>query len=492
MSFHRTTIAAVAALSVLAAAGCGGSAAPDKSGGSGTAVALRLGTSDRPGFPGAKALRHFAAEVRRRSHGSLRIAIAYQAGGAERPAYDQAVADLVRRGRLDLAAVPARAWDVEGVRSLRALQVPFLLEAHDQVARVLADRELAGAMLAGLRPLGVTGLALVPGGLRHPFGLRGPLRSPHDFVGASIRAPRSDATWALLRALGARPVDLAGRAEREAIRRGAVAGAESELALARGSLPVSSTATGNVTFFPRIDALVANSRSLARLSAANRAALRQSAAETAAWARGANPSEREAARGFCRSGGRVVAASAGDVRALRAAARPVTAALEGDPATRALVARVRALAGAPSAGAAPPACGPPAGARDSRPAGGHESARLNGVYRNASTVRDFVSHGVDESSAIDNAGVHTIVLRNGRLHDTLRTTPSSPPGKPCEGRYSVRGSTYTFAWDPATPCSGDFTATWSLRDGELRLTSISGHDPVDHVLWGLKPFRRIG
>jgi hypothetical protein len=113
------------------------------------------------------------------------------------------------------------------------------------------------------------------------------------------------------------------------------------------------------------------------------------------------------------------------------------------------------------------------------------------VYRDTISVREYVAHGVDEASALDNAGVHTVVLRDGRVHDSLRTTPPSPPGHPCEGHYSVRGSTFTFAWDPGTPASGNFTARWSLRDGELRLTRISGRDAVDHVLWGLKPFPRI-
>jgi hypothetical protein len=54
-----------------------------------------------------------------------------------------------------------------------------------------------------------------------------------------------------------------------------------------------------------------------------------------------NPIDRDAGQAFGRSGGRVVSASAADLRALRVAASPVTAALERNPATRALVARVR-------------------------------------------------------------------------------------------------------------------------------------------------------
>jgi hypothetical protein len=97
---------------------------------------------------------------------------------------------------------------------------------------------------------------------------------------------------------------------------------------------------------------------------------------------------------------------------------------------------------------------------------------------------------VDRATAIENAvDVHTIVLRRGRLHDTAR---GGVPGPPCDGSYTVRGHTYTFAWDKTTTCTGDFTARWSLRGGELRLTSISAPDAVDQTIWGSKPFRKIG
>src|SRR3954463_14040459 len=163
MRCHRTAIVAVAAL---AAAGCGAAGAADKSGGPETTVTLRLGTQDRAPFPSAKVLTRFAADVRRRSHGRLRIAITYQAAGLGSRSADQAAARLVRSGRFDLGFFPARAWDVDGGTSLRALQAPFLLQSTEQAARVLADDELAGTMLAGLRPLGLTGLALLPGGPR--------------------------------------------------------------------------------------------------------------------------------------------------------------------------------------------------------------------------------------------------------------------------------------------------------------------------------------
>src|SRR5688572_2672274 len=119
-------VVAAAAITALAAAGCGGDSATDKAGGSGTPVTLRLATPDREGLPGTKAIERFREEVAEVSDGAIRIEPVYEAAGVV-PRFDQAVADLVRAGRADLALIPARAWDEYGVMSLNALQAPFLI-----------------------------------------------------------------------------------------------------------------------------------------------------------------------------------------------------------------------------------------------------------------------------------------------------------------------------------------------------------------------------
>lgn len=486
---NRSPIVLIAfAVAALSAARCGASGSPDKAGGEATPITLRLATPDRAGFPGANLIAHFADDVRRRSHGTIRIVVTYNPTG-DVPQWDQHVAGLVRNGKFDLGQVPSRAWDVLGVHSMQALQAPFLLQTPAQVQRVAADPQLQSAMLAGLRPLGITGLALVPESLRHPFAFRGTLRSLHDFSGADIRAPRSDATWAILRALGARPLDLEGAAFRPGAANGTVTAAESDLAQAAATLPAPATATSNVTFFPRVDTIVVNTRIFARLSTTDRAILKQAATDTVAWAPHSNPSERAAAQAFCRDGGRVIVASPGDVATLVSATQSVTGALERDPRTRALITRIREVAGAPSTAPAP-TCQPVQRTAPPTASTSDQPTSLDGIYRNTITARDLVASGVDRATAIENApDVHTIVLRRGRLHDTAK---GGVPGPPCDGSYTVRGHTYTFAWDKTTRCSGDFTAHWSLRGSELRLTSITAQDAVDQTVWGSKPFRKIG
>jgi TRAP-type C4-dicarboxylate transport system substrate-binding protein len=487
-------LATVAAITVaaLGALGCGGGSGTDKAGGSGTVVTLRLATQDRPGMPGAKAIEHFRDEVAKVSDGAVRIKPVYEAAGNV-PRFDQVVADLVRSGRVELALVPARTWDEYGVTSLAALQAPFLIRDQGVLDEVVAG-ELAEPMMQGLRRTGVTGLVLLPENLRHPFGYTRPLRSPHDFTGAAIRAPRSRSTFALLRALGSKPVDIAGEEFEQAVESGRLAGVESAFEIALSTLHGVPTATGNVTFFPKVNVLVANSSALGELSQSARDALGTAAAHTLDWVKDTNKDEREAALGYCGQGGRVVAASAADIERLVALSEPVYTALQQDAATKRFIQRIGELAQEQSpetvtcepAGRATPA-GEDGAAADTDP------SVLDGIYRNRKTVEDFVAAGVDEAEAIDNEGVHTITLDGGRLEDTLTTeSRPDPEAGGCTGTYRLSGDTFTFAWDPDSDCTGAFTATWRLSDGELHFTDIRTPERLDAIVWGVRPFRKIG
>ena len=54
--------------------------------------------------------------------------------------WDQAVARLVVAGDLDLGMIPARAWDTEGVSTLRALTTPLLVTGEDHMDAVVPGR----------------------------------------------------------------------------------------------------------------------------------------------------------------------------------------------------------------------------------------------------------------------------------------------------------------------------------------------------------------
>ena len=115
--------------------------------------------------------------------------------------WDQRIARMVVGGELDMAFLPSRAWDTEGVGTLRPLAAPMLVTSQALVAEVVRS-ELNAQMLAGLDAVDVTGLALIPENLRHVFSFGEPLASPAAFAGTTIRVPHSDTTWAVFPFVG--------------------------------------------------------------------------------------------------------------------------------------------------------------------------------------------------------------------------------------------------------------------------------------------------
>jgi TRAP-type C4-dicarboxylate transport system substrate-binding protein len=280
----RRGLVASAALVFLAACGRGGGA--DKAGGEAGPVTLRLGTMESQGAPYGPQIEEFARQVASASGGSVRIEVVWDAAveyfGEFGPDADQKVAGLVQDGKLDMALIPARAWDELGVTSLQALQAPFLVSDLGLVDQVVQS-PTARDMLAGLDEADVVGLALLPEGLRHPVGFQHALLTVQDFAGVQIRALPSKASYTLLEALGATPVDVDGEDFSTGVSSGDIAGAESGFAWG-GSLPEPGTMTANVTFFPKVNALVVGAKAFDRLSEEQRSALYSAADETTSYA----------------------------------------------------------------------------------------------------------------------------------------------------------------------------------------------------------------
>jgi TRAP-type C4-dicarboxylate transport system substrate-binding protein len=337
---------AVALACTIIAAACSGTTADpanrgDKAGGPVPPTRLRLGTPDESTQPGADAILEFSRQVEELSDGQLLIDPVWKAQGGEVRGWDQNVAVMVAKRELDMAMVPARAWDVLGVSSLNALHAPMLVDSEELVKQIVSG-EMASEMLAGLDAAGVVGLALLPESLRHPFGFGEPLLSVEDFVGKAYRAARSDAVYATLRALGARPDDPTGEEYTDGVADGSIEAVDADFVWAAW-LPRRAVATGNVTLYPKLQALVINEDTFAALAGPERDVLRRAAAGTREWVSANFPTDAEAARRFCADGGAIAFASASDLAAIEDALQPVHAQLAGDPASRSLLERIGAL-----------------------------------------------------------------------------------------------------------------------------------------------------
>jgi TRAP-type C4-dicarboxylate transport system substrate-binding protein len=145
----------------------------------------------------------FTSNVWRLSHGTMRIDIKYRWRlGQVKP--ETGLIGDVRAGKADLGVVGSRAWD-SGVNGFRALGAPLLIDSYALQDRVLRS-PMIGQMLAGLRSLGLAGIGVLPGPLRKPLGITGPLLKPADYAGLKIGVQQSLVAGATMRALGATPV----------------------------------------------------------------------------------------------------------------------------------------------------------------------------------------------------------------------------------------------------------------------------------------------
>lgn len=329
-------------LVVLTAAGCG-RGAHDRVGGTRapTPTVMTLATH------GSRAdLREWVAAVRRLSHGSLRIDVRDGWRSSEVDDERGTIAD-VRAGKVDLASVPARAYDTMGVTSFRGLLAPFLIDSLALQAKVLAGR-VPGRMLPGVGRLGVVGVGLLPGALERTISER-PLLAPSDYRFTSIGVRPSRLTAMSLRALGAGARDLPPGKDFAAL-----GGAEQSLpevvANDYAFVTPGRTLALNATLWPRVTSIVVNPDALEALSPAQRDALRAAApAAVAPMTRRLASEEDRALHILCRPPHNdeklfnLAWVTPSDLAAMRRAVHPVYARLERVAQTRGAIAAIEAL-----------------------------------------------------------------------------------------------------------------------------------------------------
>ena len=482
----RTSLLSVVGAVVVSVllAGCSGG---DKAGGNAAPVTLRMVTVEDKGAPYAGGVTEFARQVEDLSAGSVRIDIVWNGAveyfGAFGPGADQKVAGLVQNGELDLALIPARAWDELGVTSLQALQAPFLVSNEHLVEQVVQS-ELAGELLAGLDQAGVVGLALLPEGLRHPVGFEHPLLRLADFSGATIRSLPSNVSHRLLEALGAKPVDIWGDAFYAAAENGEIDGAESGFAWG-GTMPSPSTFTANITLYPKVNALVANEDAFGRLSDEHQRILREAAAKAVRHVVQNAPTEADRAAVHCRNGGAIAFAAEADVAALERAARPVYDVLQADPLTKELIGQIRAMKAQTSSDDAITPCGP-ASSGASTTTNAEPSEFPEGVYRADLPAEYLIEKGMDAQTAHEIGGINTLTFKDGRWRGHTQSAHNWPD---CGGPYSVEAGRVSLRDDQCGASHLVMSARWKLEDGELTFFDVRVGRPLE---WGSKPYKKIG
>ena len=102
-------------------------------------------------------------------------------------------------------------------RASRASSRRSSIDSLELERRVLESTAAARA-LEGVRPLGLVGVALLPGPLRRPLGLTRPLRGPDDYAGTTFGLRFGRVAQSSIEALGATPAGYRDRLARRARR----------------------------------------------------------------------------------------------------------------------------------------------------------------------------------------------------------------------------------------------------------------------------------
>ena len=286
------------------------------------------------------AARAWSAALSQISGGALRTA-APPTGAA-------ATVGAVRRGEVDIAAVPARTLHDLGISSFDGLVAPLVVDSYALEAKLLRG-PVAGRVLAGVKLRGVVGVAVLPGALEHVVADGKPLFSASDYRWGRFGVVPSEVTSATFRALGAtaRPLAPGG----DSLPFDGVEQSLPEIVAHRYAFLTPGRAVAlNAPLWPRVSVLVMNADAYRKLSPSRRALLSRAGVEAIAPAiDGLVREETGAIAVLCRPPHddvklfQLIWLTPSGRRSLRRAVRPVVRRLERDPAVRATVDAADAL-----------------------------------------------------------------------------------------------------------------------------------------------------
>ena len=297
---------------------------------------------------------------------------------------------------------------------MAVLQAPFLVTSPEQADRVVAD-PVAQDLMAGLDEIGLVGLAMVPGGLRHPFGYAGPLLVPDDYAGHGFNVHPGDGAAAIVDALGATPDTSIDTERAVAAARGDLVGIEVSLQHVQ-AVDLPAVLTSNVTLYTKFDVVIVRADAWAGLSRAQQeeASRRGCRRGRAGRAVSGTPRRRASDRWCQTSGASSVLATDEQKAAMEDALASVLEAATAPAEASAAADRVAEL-GADVPESAGRACEGPVieatGDLEVTPVG--DQRVLDGMWRMDVRKEDLLAAGASSAGAAIDAGVWTLDIRNG-------------------------------------------------------------------------------
>jgi tripartite ATP-independent transporter DctP family solute receptor len=172
------------------------------------------------GYPTVEAVEYMSEVLLERSGGRLGIKVYSGAQlGEERDTLEQTVFGAVDLNRLNLPVLN------NVVAETTVLTLPFIFRSREHYDRVL-NGPIGEEILAAMEPYGLIGLAFYDSGERSMYSPRKAIRHPDDLRGMRIRVQNSDVAVAMIEALGGNATPMEFGQVYEALRNGAIDGAE--------------------------------------------------------------------------------------------------------------------------------------------------------------------------------------------------------------------------------------------------------------------------
>lgn len=163
---------------------------------------FRAADTQNEDYPTVQALGYMGSLVSERSGGRHEIKVFHSRQlGEEKETLDQTRVGAIDLNRTNVALIGTM------VPSMNVLAMPFLFRSIEHLQKVL-DGPIGSELLNSFEPYGFVGLAYYDSGARSIYDSVGPIRSIDDLKGLRLRVQQSQQMAAMIRALGAEPVEL--------------------------------------------------------------------------------------------------------------------------------------------------------------------------------------------------------------------------------------------------------------------------------------------
>jgi TRAP-type C4-dicarboxylate transport system substrate-binding protein len=449
----------------------------------------------------------FARALSDVSNGRIKVDLRHNYGEG-RPTAESDLVKALASGSLDGGWPATRAFASAGIDGLRAVEAPMVITSYD-AQKALVSGPVGEMLLASLEGTGVKGLSLGVGPLRRPFASDAPLLGPEDWVGQTFRVFNSPVQSAAVEALGGTP-EVASFSWLDKVREGSMRGAEFDV---NSTLGAGLHVTSNLVLWPKVFVFSMSDKRLDALTAEQQDWVRAAAEQATLATMGATYDRQQAVDRLCSLGTQFTIANSEQIAALRARLKPVNDALAAEGSSAAVMAQLRAIAGAhPRVNTVRPSnnC---RGITAPIVVPATKSGLPDGTYRVQNTIEDVEQAGLDNSGGL--TGVWTLRISKGtfdlrcRVGDNPHDCGNSDFDGPLElGVLRGDGSSAYFAHRPdwmaaATGCklppsgtkSGHcapedtYVLTWTLKGDQLTFSEFQGTMPNPQYL--LRPWTKV-